>query len=169
MPAGPSQPGALNPDTGFGSLTVNGQSMFTSAWCISDMSAILDDAVLRGLDRLVPSAVGVLPQRRRRTVTRKDFPMFITGRFNSAGIEYGPDKTDWERGLVTNCLALLAALGIGEDAPAGVAGTVNAVWALPGGGSKSAAVHVLSPFKLVNHLYLAQGVLSLEIPAGKFS
>lgn len=160
----------FTPDTSFGTMTVNGLSMFTGCWFVGDMSAVLDDAEIRGSDRLIPMTPGVLARRRRRTVTRKDFPMFITGKYNQAGALNGTTDTSWKNGLVTNIRALRVGLGIAEDAPVGVAGTVDVVWTDPFGYAQTKPAHVLSPLKIATKPgALAVAVLSLEFPLGVFS
>lgn len=164
--------GTLAPDTDFGTLTVNGQSCFT-AWCaITDMSALLDDAELRGANVLVPHVVGTRARRRRRTTTRKDLPMVFTGAYDLSETYVGGGLADRKRQLLVNIEAFREALGIGEDAPAGSAGTVTALWdrSALGLSNKSAAVHVLSPLRVELHIgAVATATLSLEIPLGSFA
>lgn len=165
------EPGEINVDTRYGTLTLNGYSCFQPHFTISDPAALLDLAELRGSDRLVPHASGVLGRRRRRTATRKDFPIALTGWCDTSGAKVPASQRHGQ--LVKNVETVAAALGIGEDAPAGQTGTVAAVWdrsALGVGlGSKSAAVHVLSPWRLDLHGFVAVGVLSISIPAGRFT
>jgi hypothetical protein len=161
------EPGELNVDTRYGTLTINGYSLFQPHVTISDPVALLDLAELRGADRLVPHAVGTLARRRRRTVTRKDFPIAMTGWCDLAGVKVAASQRHMQ--LITNRETVAAALGIGEDAPAGVAGTVTAVWTRPDGSTKSGPVHVLTPWRLELHGFVVTGVLSLSIPAGRLT
>jgi hypothetical protein len=161
--------GQLNPDVGYGTLTVNGLDMFCGAWCITDMSAMLDDAELRGGNRLIPMAPGTLARRRRRTTTRKDFPVVVTGKYTQAGALLGETFASWQAGLTVNLRALRAGLGIANDAPAGVTGTVEAVWTPPGETAMTADVHVLAPLRVQIRSYAALAVLSLEVPVGVFA
>lgn len=160
----------FTPDLSFGTLSVNGLSMFTGCWFIGDMSPILDDAELRGSDRLIPMAPGTLARPRRRTVTRKDFPLFITGKFNQAGDIVGADDTAWKAGLITNIRALKDGLGIGEDAPFSIYGTVEVQWTEPSGSIQTKDAHVLSPMKVQTKPgAVAVAVLSLSFPSGVFT
>lgn len=160
----------FQPYLSFGTLSVNGLDMQTGCWFISDMSAVLDDADLRGADRLIPMASGALARRRRRTVSRRDFPMFITGKFNQAGDPIGSSDADWYQGLTANIQDLKGGLGIGEQAPFGIEGTVDVVWTEPGGNVQTKAAHVLSPLKIQTKPgFVAAAVLSLEFPDGVFS
>lgn len=161
------EPGELNVDTRLGTLTINGYSCFQPHFTISNPQALLDLADLRGGDRLVPHAVGVKARRRRRTVTRKDFPVALTGWCTPAGVRV-PASQRYQQ-LIDNRDEVVAALGIGEDAPAGVTGTVAAVWTLPDATTKSAAVHVLTPWRLEMHQFVLVGVLSISVPAGRFT
>jgi len=163
------EPGELNPDTRYGTLTVNSASCFTSGWCIYDMSAVMDDAELRGANRLLPHASGTLARRRRRTLTRKNFPMAFTGLYDASNHRIA-SRSARPQQLIDNFAAFRAAIGIAEDAPAGVAGTVTAVWTQPSGATKSATVHVISPFQWQLKLSpVATAVLVLELPDGRFA
>lgn len=162
------EPGELNPNTSLGTLAVNTYACFAPDRAISDMSALLDDAELRGGNRLIPHAVGTLPRRRRRTVTRKDFPMVFTGLYTPAGVRV-PDLADRWLQLILNIEAFRNAIGIGEDAPAGDTGTVTATWTRPDASTLSAAVHVLSPLRVTVRIgAVATATLSLELPDGEF-
>lgn len=164
-------PGELNPDVGFGTLLVNGVDCFAANRAITDMSALLDDAELRGGNRLVPHTVGTVARRRRRTTTRKDFPMVFTGAYTSAGAFVGGTAAR-KVALIEGIAAFRAAIGVGEDAPAGDAGTVTATWERTALGlaDLTAQVHVLSPFRVEVHIgAVATAVLSLELPLGRFA
>lgn len=161
---------AFTPDLSFGTLTVNGLAMFTGCWFIGDMSAILDDAELRGSDRLIPMAPGTLARPRRRTVTRKDFPMYVTGHYNQAGQVVGETEAVWKSNLITNLRALKSGLGIGEDAPSSIYGTVEVEWTEPSGSIQTKDAHVLSPMKVQTKPgAVAVAVLSLSFPSGVFT
>lgn len=163
------EPGELNVDTSYGTLTVNGQLLHTAGFAISDPVSLLDLAELRGADRLVPHTVGVLGRRRRRTATRKDFPFAATGYATLGGVRVAASQRKAQ--LVTNLETVAAALGMGEDAPAGTSGTVTATWdrTVLGLANKSGAVHVLTPWRLELHGFVAVGVLSLSVPGGRLT
>lgn len=164
-------PGELNPDLDFGLLSVNGVACFAPNRAITDMSAALDDAELRGGDRLVPRSVGTLPRRRRRTVTRKDFPMVFTGAYTTGGAYVG-GLSARKKALLQGIEAFRAAIGIGEDAPAGTTGAVTATWDRTSIGLDvlTAQVHVLSPFRFQLQIGgVATATLSLSFPYGEFA
>lgn len=161
------EPGELNVDTRYGTLTVNGYSMFQPHVTISDPVGLLELSELRGGDRLVAHAVGVLARRRRRTATRRDFPIAMTGWCDPTGAKVPASQREMQ--LITNIETVRDALGIGEDAPAGVTGTVSAVWTRPDASTKSGPVHVLTPWRLELHGFVAVGVLSLSVPLGRLT
>lgn len=163
------EPGELNVDTRLGTLSLNSYSCFQPHFTISDPVALLDLAELRGANRLIPHTVGTNPRRKRRTETRKDFPIALTGWCDLTGAKVAASQRFAQ--LVINKEAVEAALGIGEDAPAGTAGTVAAVWdrSTLGLANKTGAAHVLSPWRLELHGFVAVGVLSISIPAGRLT
>lgn len=164
------EPGELNPDTTLGSLSVNGHNVSnTAAWCLSNLVALLDDAQLRGGNKLLPHAVGVKAKRKRRTVTVYSFPLAVTGLYTPAGARISR-LADRYMQLILNAETLRGYLGIGEDAPAGTTGTVAAVWTRPNASTKAADVHVGSPLGLEQHGFIMVGSLQLEVPyPGKFA
>jgi len=126
---------------------------------------------VRGEDRLLPLAAGVIPYLRRRTVTRHSLPMVIQGEVDENGVPY-PDV--WA-GLEANIAQLRASVvdptGVGD-------GTRPASLVMPSGATRTADVHVLG---LVlgrtqagtNTLTGNEGVgmlatLELSIPTGVF-
>lgn len=162
------EPGELNPDTRYGTLTINSISHQQTWVAISDMSALLDEEV-RGDDRLIPHATAVSARRRRRNRTRMDFPIAFTGLYTFAGVRVA-DKTLRYGQLILNIEHWKSSIGIGEDAPAGVSGTVTASWARPTpAGTKTASVHILVPFRPQIHGFVAVGTLSLNVPGGRFT
>lgn len=160
------EPGELNVDTRYGTLTVNGLLIAQPWVTVTNPVALLDFADLRGGDRSVPHMPGVLGRRRRRTVTRKDFPIAVTGWCNVAG-ERVTNPDDRYQTLIDNMDYLEYALAPGESAPAGTTGTVTATWTRPNGTTRSASVHVLTPLRLELHAFVAVGVLGLSIPTGR--
>lgn len=163
------EPGELNVDTSYGTLTINGQLLHTPGFTISDPVALLDLAELRGANRLVPHAVGTRARRKRRTETRKDFPFAATGYATLGGVRVAASQRKAQ--LVTNLETVAAAIGVGEDAPAGDEGTVAAVWdrSVLGLANKTGDVHVLSPWRLELHGFVAVGVFSISIPLGRLT
>lgn len=160
------EPGELNPDTSLGTLTLNGQSLATWHVALSNLGALLDDFDVRGGNRLISHAVGTLARRKRRTVTRKDFPIAFTGLYTSAGVRVASGQRYPQ--LVLNVEAWRAAVGIGESAPAGNTGTVTLEWnrSTLGLSNKTADVHVITPMRLAQHGFVMTGTLSLDFPEG---
>ena len=160
--------GELNCADCFGTLVVHNANLHNGwAWCAYDLTALLDEAEIRGGDRLIPHTTGTLARRRRRTVTRKDFPVVITGLYSPSGVR----QTDTAMGLIQNVEILKASLGIGEDAPAGTAGTVTATWTRADATVRTAAVHVIALRHTLPAVrpHIAQAVLSLSLPNGRFT
>lgn len=159
--------GRLHCSNEHGTLSVNSTSLSDPRWCFDDLSALLSEAEQRGGDRLIPgTASGVLARRRRRTVTRYDFPGVVTGWYTSTGTM----TSNRAEGFLTNVAALRAALGIANDAPAGTAGTVAAAWDRPGALSTlNAAVHVVSLRVGKPVQNVAPVMLQLSVPSGVFA
>ena len=147
----------------FGSLTVNGILLNTTWVCAYDLAPLLDDAELRGSDRLIPHAAGVVPYPRRRTVTRIDLPLWIaaTPRFD------GTPQSDLAMGMVTNIEYLRASLGVASQTGDG---TVVASWSRPDGTARTADAHVITPLRVrPQNREVALAVLTLSLPDGRFT
>jgi hypothetical protein len=159
----------LNCSDCYGTLTVNSIDLNLPSWCFDLLLGLLHESDVRGGDRLVGHTVGTLPRRRRRTVTRRDIGGIVTGHYTQAGFV----NADPYQGLLDNIAALKAGLGIAEDAPAGITGTVAAQWNQPDASVKNAVVHVLGlrydlpPAAAKNAV--APAVLSLSFPFGNFA
>ena len=159
--------GEINCSDCFGTLTVNGVLLNGPAWCAYDLRSLWDEADLRGSDRLIPSTSGVIAYKRRRTVTRKDFPLAVTGLYDRLGVR----QTDRAMSLTANIEYLKENLGI---ASTGTGGTVTATWTRSDATTRSAAVHVMSlrvgaiAANSTRGVYVANAVLSISIPAGRF-
>ena len=153
----------LRCDDCFGALTVNGVLLNDDWVCAYDLAPLLDDADLRGGDRLIPHATGVVAYARRRTVPRIDLPLWIAGPPRWDGVP----QSDTPMGLVTNVEYLRVNLGIASQAGDG---TVVASWARPDGTTRTAAVHVISPLRVrPRNREFAQAVLTLSLPNGRFT
>jgi hypothetical protein len=161
------EPGELNVDTRLGTLTVNSLLLHQPWVTISNPVALLELAELRGADRLVPHDPGVLARRRRRTASRRDLPIVVTGWCDQLGAKV--DASQRYQQLIDNVEALETGLAIGEDAPAGETGTVTAVWTRPDASTRSGPVHVLSPMRWELHGFVVVGVLTLSIPGGRLT
>ena len=147
----------------FGSLTVNGILLNTSTWiCAYDLAPLLDDAEVRGGDRLIPHSAGVVPYPRRRTVTRIALPLWIAGAFRWDGVA----QSDTVMGMIINVEYLRANLGIAKQTGDG---TVVASWARPDGTTRTADAHVVPPLRVrPQNRQVTFAVLSLSLPDGRF-
>ena len=160
--------GELNCSTCFGSLTVNSVLLNGPAWCAYDLTVLFDEADLRGSDRLIPSLAGVVANRRRRTVTRKDIPLAITGLYDRLGVR----QADRAMSLIANIEYLKDNLGFASTSGGG---TVTASWLRSDGTTRTASVHVLSlrhallAPNATRAIYVSNAVLSLSLPAGRFT
>lgn len=144
-------------------LVVNGITLCIRAFQITSLAALLDDAPLRGDDRIVPGATGVLPYKRRRTVSVRTLPLFVDGAWDRLDAAVANPRN----GLIANLEWLKANLGI---ALASGDGTVTAVWHRPDGSTKTAAVHVLGLIGVQKTSpATAMTTLDLSIPAGVFA
>lgn len=143
-------------------LEIGGVPLATPAWGLTDLAPLRDVPEIRGADKLVSHAAGARARRRRATVTKKAFPIWVAGDFDLDGnaIE------DPYEGLDAN-VDYLNANVLGEvDSDEG---TRAAVWHRRDGSTRSTDLHVLgpvgwrssSPFVLV-------GVLRVSIPSGVF-
>ena len=153
--------GELNCNDCYGTLTINGVLLNNDAWCAYDFTSLFDEADLRGSDRLIPALAGTIAYKRRRTVTRKDFPVAITGLYSRLGVR----QTDRAMGLIANIEYLKENLGFASTT---AGGTVTATWTRPDAPTRPALV---PPHSLKHQLlpqYVAQAVLSVSIPAGRF-
>lgn len=113
-------------DTCDGWLTIDGISLNTPAWRVvgTDLPQLWQGGDVRGSDRLVPGAIGVLPYRRRFTVTRHSLTMIIVGEVD----HLGNPATDPREGFYVN----LAYLRTNVTDPTNVTdGTRHAVLTLP--------------------------------------
>lgn len=122
---------------------------------------------VRGEDRLLPGAVGVIPYPRRMTGTRVDLRLLIVG--DVVG-QTGALATDATEGLATN----IEYLRTNVVAPVvSSTGLRSAVLEVPGQSDRTALIHVLG---LVTQSYMlgecgaiAVTTLQISIPEGRFS
>lgn len=122
---------------------------------------------VRGEDRILPSATGVLAYPRRITATRRDLRLLIAG--DVIG-QTGAAATDARVGLATNFEYLRANV----LAPVvSATGTRAATLTVPGLATRSANIHVLG---LVTQSYMltecgsiAVCTLQISIPSGRFA
>lgn len=151
--------GPLNCEPCFGELTINGVSMHTSAWCLTDLSDLWGSYELRGSNKVIPGVRGRRAYKRRVDETRYSLPMLITGYCDADGTPYGltgggyddiysdvyedgPSGVIFQEGLETNVLALHEALYL-DDPSAIDRSLVPAVFTLPSGATRETDVQVL--------------------------
>lgn len=145
-----------------GSLEINGVSMHTYAWTVIDVTTLWMGADIRGQDRLLPTTPGVIPYRRRMTVTRYSLPMVIVGYVDQYNVPYADP---WE-GLETNIDFLRAWVvdptNVGD-------GTVQADLTMPSGTVRSADVHVLGLALGQVSRARMRATLEISVPEGVFA
>lgn len=154
--------GILCPAPPSGALEINGVSMHTYAWTVVDVTQLWMGAEIRGQDRLLPTTPGVIPYRRRMTVTRFSLPMVIVGHVDQYNTPYADP---WE-GLEDNIDFLRAWVvdptNVGD-------GTVPAELTMPSGSTRTADVHVLAlTLGEVSRARL-RATLEISIPEGVFA
>lgn len=156
-----------------GVLTIGGIVMNRPAWAVTgdgDGEGSLFDLLIgveqRGEDRLMPFGVGVIPYRRRITVTTHTLRLLVVGDVD----ENGDPTTDHTDGLRAN-LAYLMANVVAPVATS--AGTRAATWDPPAGATQlSAAIHVTGITKKKMALgdnAVFEGTLNISVPAGAFT
>lgn len=145
-----------------GTLSIDGVLLNGPAWDLPDLTALWFEFDVRGDDRLLPGSDGVLPYRRRVTVTQHALPMIVTGAVDRFGEPYA----DAWVGMETNVAYLLTNVVL----PTNVGdGTRSATLTLPSGATRTANVHVL---RLAKGLVLGgrlRATLDLSIPNGRFT
>lgn len=84
-------------------LVINNVPLSTPAWEHTNLYALYSSANVRGQNRVMPGAVGVMPLRRRPTETSRTIALVVFGDRAWDGSTY----TDAKAGLVTNLDHLL--------------------------------------------------------------
>ncbi len=162
--------GLLNYDCE-GTMTISSVSMNGPVWAIqadeqgnNGLLQILTLLEVRGEDRVLPGAVGVIPYRRRITSVRMDLRIVVAGDID---ITYAP-TVNHSAGLVAN----LAWLRANIIAPTGLTdGTRPATVTLPGLATRAANIHVLGLQGQEYHMGAGAvwvGTLQISIPSGEF-
>jgi hypothetical protein len=167
-------PGLANYDCE-GVLTLGGVSMNRPAWMISadqngngGLFQILTNVDVRGQDRLLPGAAGVIPYRRRVTASSLTFRLVVTGDVDETGAE----NADATAGLVDNLEYLWDNVVVPV---ASSTGTRAAVWTPPNSSARTANVHVvrMNPVQYAfqqnasNSIWV--GTLEISVPTGRFA
>lgn len=131
------------------------------AWEWLDLSPIWQGPDKRGSDRLVPGVAGVVPYRRRPTVSVRELQGYVHGFKDYNGGVFA----DVRVGLEAN----VAFLQDNIEADPGGDGTRVATLHLPSGATKSADVHVLALRLSAFGPTSARAVLVLSIPTGSLA
>lgn len=156
-----------------GNLTIGGIDMNRPAWAVigdergeGGLLKLWVEFEVRGSDRVLPSATGVIPYPRRMTVTRHDLRFLVVGDVDSAGTPVA----DTRSGLRAN----LEYLRTNVFAPvASSTGTRAATLTVPGGANRTADIHVLRV--QTQSYYIDEcgsiwvGTLQISIPGGRFA
>lgn len=159
-----------------GTLTIGGISMnpANGAWGVlgdergeGGLVKLWADYDVRGEDRLLPGATGVIPYQRRMTVTRHDLRLLVVGDILG---ETGAPVADSRSGLRAN----LEYLRVNVFAPVvSTSGTRAATLTVPGAAARSANIHVLGvvtqSYGLVECGSIWVGTLQISIPLGRFT
>lgn len=153
--------GRLLPDTRYGSLTIDGVNMITSAWMVTSLAPLYDDPDVRGDDRLLPGVTGVRAYRRRATVTRASLPFLVTGfvdRFDA--VVLNPYAQ-----LDLNLLYLKTNVTLPTNTGNG---TRTAVLTLPSGRTVTSDVHILGLVGDLDSGALWRGTIEISDKTGAF-
>lgn len=154
-------------------MTIDGISMNRPAFAIvgdergeGGYVKLWADFDVRGEDRILPSATGVIAYQRRMTVTRVDFRLLVVGDVDEAGAPVADSVVGLQDNIEyirSNVIAPVATS----------TGTRAAVLTMPSGATRSANIHVLG---VVTQTYgIAEcgsiwiATLQISIPGGRFS
>jgi hypothetical protein len=152
-----------------GNLTLNGVPMKTRAWTCPDLTPLWLPTAVRGQDRILPGAHGVIPHRRRRTVTQYALDFRIAGISDMHGvITTGTGIGLDEFAQLEYNLKYLRQNVIDPRTFPNPDGTVPGVLTMPSGEIRTADVHVLGFTVNARVAHVLQGVLDISIPAGGF-
>jgi len=156
-----------------GSMTIDGLSMNRPAWAIigdergvGGYVQLWADFDIRGDDRILPSATGVIAYPRRMTVKRMDFRLIVVGDVDQAGTPVADSVIGLQNNIEyirANFLAPVAS----RD------GLRDAVLTMPSGGTRSASIHALGvvtqSYGLTECGSIWVGTLQISIPSGRFA
>lgn len=152
-----------------GNLTLNGVPMKTRAWTCPDLTPLWMPPTIRGSDILIPGVAGVIPNRRRKTVTQYALDFRVAGISDMMGlVTTGTGNGVEEFAQLEYNLDYLRQNVIDTRTSPNLDGTVPGVLTMPSGDVRTANVHVLG-FEVNNRVsHVLQGVLSISIPSGGF-
>jgi hypothetical protein len=170
----------LNFSTIDGDLTLNGIPMKTRAWACLDLTTLWMPPAIRGEDRILPGAAGVVANRRRKTVTQYALDFTIVGLANQYGDE-NDDDVDWFDESFPNFsiaakqfimleynLEYLRDNVLDVRTSPNLDGTVAGVLTMPSGVTRTADVHVLGFTANTRVSNVINGILDISIPIGGF-
>ena len=149
-------------------VSIDGASLMTHAWTVTDTSGLYVGAANRGADIVIPGQRGTLGRRRTADALEVSLPIVIFGDRDP----YGNVNEDVRAGLLYNIDALKAVLtnntGISPFSRTGYNGTRHLAVVTPTG-TRYADVYTTSELSLTAlGPGAAQGVITLTIPAGVF-
>lgn len=143
--------------------------MKTRAWTCPDLTPLWMPTAVRGYDRLIPGAAGVIAFRRRRTVTQYALDFRVSGISDMDGkITGGTGNGPEEFEQLEYNLDYLRLNVIDPRTVPNVDGTVPGVLTMPSGEIRNANVHVLGFTVNARVAHILQGVLDISIPDGGF-
>lgn len=143
-----------------GELEINGISMHTPAWCVTDCIELWLPNAVRGQNVIIPGASGRRAYQMRRDESNYSLPMVITGYVDDLGDRY-PDPWD---GLQANIAFLYANI-----VDAAIAATLPATLTMPDLSVRTANVQVRGLNLGNNPAPLRRATLELVVPSGLFS
>lgn len=155
-----------------GTLVIGGISMNRPAWAISadevgegGLLQLITNVEQRGDDRLIPTASGMMPFRRRITRTTHELRMLVVGEVDANGTEV----VDHSAGLTANLRYLFTNIVAPVATPEG---TRLASYTAPDGATTTADIHVTgmrqSSYRL-GPSAVWEGQLLISVPAGVFA
>jgi len=154
----------LTYNTAAGDLTIGGIAMNGPAWKVLNLHVLQQPADQRGDDRLIPGSAGVLPLRRRETVTRHSLQMLISGTHDRNGAANADTLEQLSSNIDYLEFYVVRPTGTGD-------GTRSAVLTMPGGTTRTEPIHVIG--MQFGDLSLdgswMRAVLEISIPSGRFS
>ncbi len=172
-PAAPAPPHGLL--AGFcrstveGDLILNGVPMKTPAWTCSNLTPLWEPAGIRGTDRIVPEASGVLARRRRPTMSVYSIELSVGGFADMTGLAapgMGNGPEEFEQ-LEYN-LDFLRQNVLDPRTDPNPDGTILGELIMPSGEIRTAYLHVLGFTVNVRVSHVIHGVLDLSVPSGGF-
>lgn len=147
-----------------GDLTIGGIAMNGPAWKVMNLHVLQQPADQRGDDRLIPGANGVLPLRRRATVTRHGLQLLISGTHDRTGAANADRLGQLSSNIDYLEYYVVRPTGTGD-------GTRSAVLTMPGGTTRTEPVHVegMEFGDLSLDGAWMRAVLTISIPSGRFT